>query len=120
MLPDIDKISCRTDGALVYRTPCRTGCLTNGKPKQGFENIVSSGFEIFPNPSTDFITVSFSDDNFNTLKIVDNSGRVYIELAINEKDTEAKIDVSKLTTGVYYIMATDNNNIIRVKQFIKE
>ena len=77
-------------------------------------------FDIHPNPTSDFLTVSFSEGNFSKLTISDNSGRVYTELAIAAKDTEMKIDVSKLTTGVYYIMVTDNNNIIRFKQFIKE
>ena len=125
-----EETSCITDGELVesliflFRAPCEPVCKDSvneeGMLKQRFESNSSSNFEIYPNPTNDFLTVSFSEGNFNRLTISDNSGRVYTELAINTKDTEMKIDVSKLTTGVYYIMVTDNNNIIRFKQFIKE
>jgi hypothetical protein len=55
-------------------------------------------FSIYPNPSSDFITIN-AKEKINSIEIYDSAGRkVYSE--INSKN---QIDVRKLLKGVYYI-----------------
>jgi len=91
----------------------------------GKENVSASSeaemFDIKPNPTSDFITASFTNKgSINKLEIFDINGNTWFEININAKDTEMKIEVSKFPAGVYYVVISGNNEYMGVKQFIKE
>jgi len=60
---------------------------------------------VYPNPSSDKITVSFSSNEKGELQILNLSGQLIFYKEINSMREE--IDVSKLPAGVYLITATN-------------
>jgi hypothetical protein len=62
----------------------------------------TSGINIFPNPFTDFITIS-SIENINSVEIFDLTGGLKAKYNLNDSSTEIskRIDLSSLHSGVY-------------------
>lgn len=58
-----------------------------------------SGWKIFPNPANDFITLSSLFDKEKVVKIYGLDGRLMIEKVFSG----AKLDISSLPSGVYYL-----------------
>jgi len=80
-------------------------------------NLSENIFNIYPNPASDFIQVDFeeSDQSHGFIEIIDLHGKSFI----NEKIYgNAKIDVSKLSYGVYFLKLIKGNRV-EVAKFIK-
>ncbi len=80
-------------------------------------NLSESIFNIYPNPASEFIQVDFeeSDQSHGFIEIIDLQGKP----VINEKIYgNAKIDVSKLSYGVYFLKLIKGNRV-EVAKFIK-
>ena len=87
------------NGSKTY-SEIRSLFLTNG----------DSGFTITPNPAKDFITITGA--NSKEISISDASGRTVLTTC------NAKIDISTLPKGVYFVAITTNNNR-ELRKFIK-
>jgi len=77
---------------------------------------------LFPNPTFNTITLSSNllEENFNSISIVDVTGRE-IENVVITKDPDSKsalIDVSDFQSGVYFVSMI-NNGRINTRKFIK-
>lgn len=72
----------------------------------GIHNLNSSGFELYPNPARDILTLQGASE----YSIFDAEGRLILQNRNNEK----QIDVSKLKPGIY-ILKSDT----RVSRFVK-
>lgn len=80
-------------------------------------NLSENIFNIYPNPASEFIQVDFeeSDQSHGFIEIIDLHGKSFI----NEKIYgNAKIDVSKLSYGVYFLKLIKGNRV-EVAKFIK-
>jgi hypothetical protein len=80
-------------------------------------NLSENIFNIYPNPASEFIQVDFeeSDQSHGFIEIIDLQGKP----VINEKIYgNAKIDVSKLSYGVYFLKLIKGNRV-EVAKFIK-
>ena len=80
-------------------------------------NLSENIFNIYPNPASEFIQVDFeeSDQSHGFIEIIDLQGKP----VINEKIYgNAKIDVSKLNYGVYFLKLIKGNRV-EVAKFIK-
>jgi len=90
-----------------------------GQIPQGISEIESkSDFQIFPNPATDVVYV-FSNQIIKEVVIFNAIGESVKTLNVN--DLSLNVNIADLTTGAYYIKATDqNNNTICTKKFIKQ
>jgi len=75
----------------------------------GIDEKSSSNDNLYPNPTTDFVNIS-GTDNIETVKVFDMNGRLVL------LDNTSKVDVSTLENGVYTVFV---NDIIRTK-LIKE
>ncbi|MCB9033693.1 MAG: T9SS type A sorting domain-containing protein [Chitinophagales bacterium] len=77
-------------------------------------------FNVFPNPTSDLLYVSFSN-SFQpiTYQIIQSNGSVVQNKNINNTK-ELIIDVKHLATGIYQLQLTDKNNDISVNSFVKE
>ena len=62
------------------------------------ESFIQEGIKISPNPATDYINIT-SKHNIEQVKIYDYAGR----LVLVEKNTNSRIDISTLKTGIYFI-----------------
>ena len=85
----------------------------------GTSSIENSSIEdiinVYPNPTANFITVS--TENLYNIKIMDVSGRVFIQLEMISNIE--KIDLNILNTGVY-VMLLSNENGTFTKKIIKK
>lgn len=71
--------------------------------------------KIFPNPVQDYINIE-SDKNFIAYEVIDGSGKV-----ISKSDFKgSKIDISRLTAGVYFIKLKSLSNETNIVKFIKK
>jgi hypothetical protein len=61
---------------------------------------------IFPNPASDYITLNVSPASDAQIQLTDMSGRV----VMNMNHYTDKIDVSKLSTGIYQIVIRENES----------
>ena len=73
-------------------------------------------YQLFPNPTKDYITIKLSQ-HLTTYNIIDTSGRVLIH---NFYVQEKPIDVRKLESGIYILELYDNGKLIASDKFIKQ
>lgn len=69
---------------------------------------------ISPNPSSDFITIQFKNDDEEKIQIYNTIGQMVKETTISNHQ---KIDISELLNGIYFIRL--NNNKSNIYKFIK-
>lgn len=80
-----------------------------------------SSFEIYPNPSTGFLTYNWSGADSNKdvfVKIFDNTGKLLMSRSMNQQ-TEGSLDISDYTPGLYFLHfenggITEKHKIIKV------
>ena len=63
---------------------------------------------VYPNPSSDFVTVDTNGTDFNSVIIQDYTGRVVFDQTVSANTTI--IDVHELASGQYIITLVGNNN----------
>lgn len=76
-----------------------------------------NNFSLFPNPSSDIITVQNPNLDFNSISFTDVNGRIIKQLEFASV-TEKQISVSELNSGIYFILIGSENSNSVVK-FIK-
>ena len=69
--------------------------------------------KIYPNPANSFIEIK-TDLDYNSISIMDVTGK-----AIKQLDSQTKIDISDLTSGIYFIKITGKENTV-IRKFVKE
>ena len=102
---------------LIYFMPIDTlSCyLITENPKNEFEPF---SFNIYPNPSSDYLTLRFTQNNSKaTIKIYNLLGELKSATAILHQET--KINISDLSNGIYILEADTEKGIMRQK-FIKQ
>jgi hypothetical protein len=101
-IPGVDSHGCPTLTVLT---------LTIGTV--GLTDYTNVHFNIYPNPATDILHIDAKD--FDNIIIYDIIGN---EIIRNGKDT--KINISNLSSGVYFVNLMSDSKIIGVKQLIKQ
>lgn len=81
----------------------------------GIENIESVDVLMFPNPSTDLITLEMNEDQIFSIEIYDQLGKLVFETV--EVQSKLQVDVSEFNEGVYFIRF--NGGVIS-RQFVKK
>lgn len=109
------RIAFRNDGVDQYimflDNISITGTLSN-------DEFFSSKFNTYPNPAKDVVTINSSDNiAINSISVVDINGRTVKSLDLNNV-TETQLNVSDLTSGVYFINVNSVDGKA-VKKFIK-
>ncbi|QAA82057.1 T9SS type A sorting domain-containing protein [Aequorivita sp. H23M31] len=75
-------------------------------------------FSVYPNPSTDFVTIFNRTNNIRTIDVIDASGKSALKVTkVNKK--EMNLDISGLSTGIYYLRMSTSKGIITQK-LVKE
>jgi len=77
---------------------------------------VKSTFSIFPNPTSNSITIS-SESNFHTIEIVDLFGRIVHSQSNNKKNIT--LDVSNYCAGMYFVRII-SKDVTSVLKFVKK
>ena len=100
--------------------------LVNVSPCTGITNLNGTEIEysVFPNPAKDQLTLKI-----NTLKnldvsfeIIDNSGKIILKqnLKFDKNKTESQINISSVSSGIYFLKLYDKNETIQTIKLIKE
>ena len=75
-------------------------------------------FTVYPNPTTGSIYVNVNGSSVNNIKIFNVLGEEINTSVNTSNDDVIEIDCSSLSNGIYFIMISGNNTV--VKRFIKE
>ncbi|GEM_PF-1996743 len=75
-----------------------------------------NNLKVFPNPAKDVVSVT-SEERINSVKLVNYTGEVVLQEAVNEK--KHTINISQLENGIYFMIVENKNNII-MKKIVKE
>lgn len=77
-------------------------------------------FDIYPNPATSFVNVTFTSDDNSTLSLHDITGKiVYTKTIVNSGLNQERIDASNLTKGMYFLSIISSNEKSTQKIIIK-
>ncbi|MCE3228864.1 MAG: Secretion system C-terminal sorting domain [Bacteroidetes bacterium] len=108
---------CATDAASC--TTC-TGFTVTAQPPTGIsENTIDNNLTIFPNPASSEITLQVTQGTeISLVRILDLSGRNISEHSVSYL-RNVKLDISKLTNGLYYLEVYGQNNSIQRNKFVK-
>jgi len=86
-------------------------------------DVIANKMQIFPNPTVDLLTLSLdrSHGSINKLEVFDLMGKKVLSYNYSDSKfrSEAELQVSNLSTGVYNIMCTADNKVY-AGQFVKE
>ncbi|WP_445749059.1 S8 family serine peptidase [Polaribacter sp.] len=82
------------------------------------ENILEKAIVLYPNPSKEFINLDVKSTNIqlSEVSIFDKQGRIILNQIADLK----RIDISSLSSGVYFLKIKNQNNISITKKIIKE
>ncbi|NBG66059.1 T9SS type A sorting domain-containing protein [Acidiluteibacter ferrifornacis] len=67
-----------------------------------------ANFKIYPNPTSDQITISTKGNRINQIRIVDLSGKVVFENQSTLNANEIKVPIHQLENGTYILTVTSN------------
>ena len=74
------------------------------------KNSAFESFKMFPNPSTDILNIQLSVETLKVeVGVYDHTGRKIIVKKLSPEDS--KLNVSKLTTGIYIIRVLSDNKV---------
>ncbi len=74
-------------------------------------------FDVFPNPSSDYIHLQFESELNRSITLVNVQGKVVKE--INSNETLLTIDIQDLEAGVYMVISKDHDCVI-TKRIVKK
>jgi hypothetical protein len=85
------------------------------------ENADANQVNLYPNPATDFINITFSNPmlNSSSLKIFNTAGQQVCARSIAANTTQVGINVSELPSGVYFVQIDAANGNPMIKKFLK-
>ncbi|PIZ06982.1 MAG: hypothetical protein COY56_11410, partial [Flavobacteriaceae bacterium CG_4_10_14_0_8_um_filter_34_31] len=82
--------------------------------------LLETNVTVYPNPATDFVTISIKDRNKNhTISIFDPLGREVLKKEIVSGKQDLKLSVEQFTTGTYFVKISSENASITKKLIIK-
>ena len=81
------------------------------------KNIISS--QVFPNPVIDELNIQSKSNNITKVEIFSVQGiPMFVKDAVLEK-TKAKVDVSNLPSGIYFVKFSNAENSVNTFKFLK-
>jgi len=82
-------------------------------------SVSDEGFNVFPNPSLDYINLAFQEEVSGKLNIYSTTGSLISEQAI-AMDQQLRLDVSSFPSGLYVAVFYDEKGEVSNSYFIKE
>jgi len=103
-------------GELTDEFSSMTRLISYNSVLLGVDNIsVDNNLMIYPNPSSEFITLTFNNTGLANLRIINIDGKVAKSLSLASK---TKVDISDLTPGYYIAELLVDGNIFSRSKFI--
>jgi len=75
-------------------------------------NIEKKNITVFPNPTSDYIFVYGNLKNSSKIHLTNNLGKIVKTTDVNKNHSTQKIDLSKLSKGIY-VLSIDNEQLIK-------
>ena len=66
---------------------------------------------IYPNPASTEVTITYSLENEQVLQIIDNFGRVTMQIVLKPEQNSITPDISDLCSGIYTIQILGGNEM---------
>jgi alkaline phosphatase D len=102
---------------------CHTILSNSGTTGLNNSEILNDLVKIFPNPASQFITIQLNDsylsEKIENLKIIDNLGKILMDLNIDNFKSTIQLPISNLGVGTYLLVAQSNDKL-SIQQFIKK
>ncbi len=91
-----------------------------GEPPTGLDEISKTEIDwrIYPNPTSDYISLEFSQPISGSLKIYNSSGKLIITKPLFN-NIDFKADIRNLSSGQYFLEVIDNNLRLQESVIIK-
>ncbi len=80
------------------------------------ENNITKSLSIYPNPASDIVKVN-SEENINYIEILNISGQIVSFENVNTNNAE--INISNLSSGVYFIKVYTANDVTTQKLIVE-
>jgi len=80
-------------------------------------DVVASNISVYPNPTTDFLTIERKSDLLASFSVYDIRGKKL--KTMNSRDRLTKIEVSALSSGFYFIEVRTSHSK-KIKRFVKK
>lgn len=74
---------------------------------------------IYPNPANESIIIEYSSDKITGIQLIDLAGKIILEPLHSPKNKIVQLDVSKIQSGVYFIVVSSENEKISKKMIIQ-
>ncbi|NML72397.1 T9SS type A sorting domain-containing protein [Chryseobacterium sp. RP-3-3] len=78
----------------------------------------ANSINLFPNPTTQYISIASPLARINEVEIFNSEGRL-VKKAVIKNETD-KIDVNDLASGVYYVRTYNDKDFVKSMKFIKK
>ncbi len=100
-------------------TPQEAATVCNSGMTVGLNSLVDSAFEIYPNPSNGFVSITNQDLKNISLNVYDALGKLVYSTSINDGNGKKVLDLSWLGNGVYSIVCQSQNYLSNKKLIIQ-
>ncbi len=85
-------------------------CLQNGWLLKLAKDNQQLPVGVFPNPASIEVTITYSISNEQILQIIDNLGRIQMEILLNSNENRITTNISCLSNGIYTLHLGNKNN----------
>jgi hypothetical protein len=79
-------------------------------------NVENSSLQIWPNPSKEYVQIMANENGL--FEVIDFTGKIIITNVQIEKMVPARIDVSRISKGTYFLKFTSTKNQISHKKLL--
>lgn len=90
--------------------------LQNKSMSELSSNIENSSIQIWPNPSKEYVQIMTNESG--TFEVIDFIGKKILAIVQIEKLIPSRIDVSRISKGVYFLKFTSSKNQISLKKLV--
>ena len=107
------------DGLMDISVGLSTGgvqLLQNKSMSELSSNVENSFIQIWPNPSKEYVQIMTNESG--TYEVIDFIGKKILAIAPIEKLIPSRIDVSRISKGVYFLKFTSSKNQISLRKLV--
>jgi hypothetical protein len=79
--------------------------------------IVSSSFQLVPNPAEDLVTITFDSRSDWSVSVVDMAGREVVNVGYAESHS-AQLETSTFKSGVYFVRVMNSSGQVQIQKLV--
>lgn len=103
-LENVDGLLAIADSVQSFFDSTNINCFPNGSGNVGLNTeFQNTNIKIYPNPAEDLFNVVWENQEINNIDVISYQGQILQSIAVNGNEGKQVIDVSGLSTGVYFV-----------------